>query len=60
VILKHKLAYILFWANFSDIQHWIPFVRGEERHEMCDNFLKFASEDRIRLAPVFDNCGQMI
>ena len=48
------LAYMLTWANFSDTQFWIPFVTEDFRHEMADDFIKFAGDDRIKMAPVFD------
>ncbi|MBR2523420.1 MAG: hypothetical protein IKE53_03145 [Clostridiales bacterium] len=54
VVLKHNIAYLLFWANFSDIQHWVPYIKNGHPHEMTENFLEFMSEDRIRTAPVFD------
>ncbi len=46
-----RMAYMLFWANFSDTQFWIPYVKGDFRHEMCDDFIKFATSDKIELAP---------
>lgn len=49
-----SISYILVWANFSDTQFWVPFATEDFRHEMCDDFLKFAEDDRIRMAPVFD------
>ena len=49
-----SLAYMLIWANFSDTQFWLPFVTDDFRHEMCDDFLKFAEDTRIKLAPAFD------
>jgi len=48
------IAYVLFWANFSDTQFWVPFVTEDFRHEMCDDFMKFAEDPHIKLAPVFD------
>lgn len=48
------IAYMLFWANFSDTQFWVPFETEDFRHEMCDDFIKFAGDSRIKLAPVFD------
>lgn len=48
------IAYMLIWANFSDTQFWLPFTTGDFRHEMCDDFVKFAEDDRIRMAPLFD------
>ena len=48
------IAYILFWANFSDTQFWVPFVTEDFKHEMCDDFIKFANDPHIKLAPVFD------
>ena len=49
-----RLSYMLVWANFSDTQFWIPFVTEEYRHEMSDDFIKFAEDHRIKMAPVFD------
>ena len=49
-----RLSYMLTWANFSDTQFWIPFVTEDFRHEMADDFIKFAGDDRIKMAPVFD------
>lgn len=48
------IAYMLVWANFSDTQFWVPFATEEFRHEMCDDFIKFAASPHIKLAPVFD------
>lgn len=45
-----RMAYMLFWANFSDTQFWIPYVKGSFRHEMCDDFLQFVNSGIIRLA----------
>ena len=49
-----RLSYMLTWANFSDTQFWIPFVTEDFRHEMADDFIKFAGDHRIKMAPVFD------
>ncbi len=49
-----RLAYMATWANFSDTQFWIPFATEDFRHEMCDDFIKFAEDHRIKMAPVFD------
>ena len=49
-----RIAYMLIWANFSDTQFWVPFATEDFRHEMCDDFEKFASDHRIKMAPVFD------
>lgn len=49
-----SIAYMLVWANFSDTQFWIPFATEDFRHEMCDDFVKFAEDPRIKMAPVFD------
>ncbi len=54
VVSHHKIAYMLFWANFSDSQHWIPYIKGDVRHEMTDDFIAFASSPSIVLAPAFD------
>ena len=48
------IAYMLIWANFSDTQFWLPFATEDFRHEMCDDFIKFAEDSRIKMAPVFD------
>ena len=48
------IAYMLIWANFSDTQFWVPFATEDFRHEMCDDFIAFAEDPRIRMAPVFD------
>ena len=52
-----RLAYLATWANFSDTQFWIPFVTEDFRHEMCDDFVKFTEDTRIKMAPVFDFDG---
>lgn len=49
-----RLSYMLVWANFSDTQFWIPFAVDGFRHEMSDDFVKFAEDHRIKMAPVFD------
>ena len=49
-----RLAYMLIWANFSDTQFWLPFATEDFRHEMCDDFIKFAEDGRVKMAPVFD------
>ncbi len=54
-----RLAYMLVWANFSDTQFWIPFETEEFRHEMCDDFIRFAEDKRIKMAPVFDLSGEV-
>ena len=46
-----RVAYMLFWANFSDTQFWVPYEKGDFRHEMCDNFIEFATSKYIKLAP---------
>ena len=53
------IAYMLIWANFSDTQFWLPFSTEDFRHEMCDDFIKFAEDPRIGMAPVFDNNEQV-
>lgn len=52
-----RLSYMLVWANFSDTQFWIPFTVDGFRHEMSDDFVKFAEDHRIKMAPVFDFGG---
>lgn len=49
-----RLAYMLVWSNFSDTQFWVPFATEDFRHEMCDDFVSFAGDPRIRMAPLFD------
>lgn len=46
-----RCAYVLTWANFSDKQFWVPYEKGDFRHEMCDDFIKFCESDFVRLAP---------
>ncbi len=46
-----RVAYALTWANFSDTQFWVPYATDTFRHEMCDDFLKFCNDPRVRLAP---------
>ncbi|MCR4556816.1 MAG: glycoside hydrolase family 26 protein [Saccharofermentans sp.] len=48
------IAFMLIWANFSDTQFWLPFATEDFRHEMCDDFIKFAEDPRVKMAPVFD------
>ena len=55
IVLRHKIAFMLFWANFSDSQHWIPYIKGDVRHELTDDFVEFASSERIVLAPVVNS-----
>ena len=47
-----RLAYMLIWANFSDQQFWLPYIKGEFRHEMCDDFMDFILDPHIVMAPV--------
>ncbi len=54
VVCSHKIAYLLFWANFSVMQHWIPYVHDDWRHELTRDFIEFASMPQIVSAPVFD------
>lgn len=55
VLMKNKAgqgcAFLLFWANFSDQQFWIPYVKDDFRHEMVDDFMKFITDERIVMAP---------
>ena len=46
-----RCAYVLTWGNFSDTQFWVPYTMDGFRHEMCDDFVKFCADDRVRLAP---------
>ena len=45
-----RLSYILFWANFSATQFWVPYVKDGKRHEMCDGFIRFCNSGMIKLA----------
>lgn len=49
-----RISYMATWANFSDTQFWVPFVTEDFRHEMCDDFVKFVEDPRIKMAPVFN------
>lgn len=49
-----RCAYMLTWANFSDIQFWVPYEKGDFRHEMCDNFLEFVNDSHVVMAPKLD------
>lgn len=44
------MSYLLVWANFSESQFWVPYVKGDFKHEMADDFIKFASDERVLLA----------
>lgn len=46
-----RLAYMLTWSNFSDTQFWVPYETKNFRHEMCDDFMAFCNDRRIKLAP---------
>lgn len=46
------MAYMLCWANFSDLQFWVPYVKDGFRHEMTDDFTTFIEDDRVVTAPV--------
>lgn len=48
-----RCAWILTWSNFSEEQFWVPYTKGNYRHEMCDDFVKFAADPHIKLAPAF-------
>ena len=48
-----SMAYMLCWANFSDVQFWVPYVKDGFRHEMTDDFEAFINDDRVVTAPVF-------
>lgn len=41
------IAYVLFWANFSDQQFWVPYIKEDFKHEMVDDFMKFIEDDSI-------------
>ncbi len=47
-----RVSYFLVWANFSDGQFWVPYVRPGEKvsHEMADNFITFYNDDRVIFA----------
>lgn len=45
-----RTSYMLFWANFSDTQFWVPYETDSFRHEMCDDFISFCGSDHIKLA----------
>ena len=47
-------AYMLIWANFSDTQFWLPYEKDGNRHELCDDFVSFANDPHVIMAPVFD------
>ena len=47
-----RLAYMLIWSNFSDSQFWLPYVKGDFRHELCDDFVAFAEDHHVVMAPV--------
>lgn len=46
-----RCSYFLTWANFSETQFWVPYAKEGFRHEMCDDFEKFASDPHVMLAP---------
>lgn len=45
-----SIAYVLFWANFSDQQFWVPYIRSDFKHEMVDDFIEFAKGKHAVLA----------
>lgn len=49
------ICYVLFWANFSDQQFWVPYAKEDFRHEMVDNLLEFINDEHILMAPGKDN-----
>ena len=51
---------VLFWSNFSKMQYWIPYVSGDDEHELVSDFKAFALDERIALAPVIDISDGMI
>ena len=57
VLSEHKIAYVVFWSNFSKMQYWIPYVTGDDSHELVADFKAFAMSCNIALAPVFDISG---
>ena len=48
------IAYLLIWANFSETQFWLPYEKDGFRHELADNFVAFADDPRVTMAPAFD------
>ncbi|SCW54926.1 Glycosyl hydrolase family 26 [Ruminococcaceae bacterium YRB3002] len=57
IVTGHRIAYLLFWANFSSIQYWVPYDRS---HELAEDFIAMVSDKGIGTAPAFDNEGCMI
>ena len=47
-----RCAFMLIWANFSEQQFWLPYVKDGFRHEMCDDFLAFAGDSTVVMAPL--------
>ena len=47
-----RISYFLVWANFTDGQFWVPYVRPGDKtsHEMADNFITFYNDDRVIFA----------
>ena len=43
---------MLIWANFSDQQFWLPYIKSSFKHEMCDDFREFADDPGVVMAPV--------
>lgn len=49
-----RCAFMLIWANFSETQFWLPYEKDGFRHELADNFVSFADDPRVTMAPAFD------
>ena len=47
-----RCAYMLIWANFSEQQFWLPYIKSSFKHELCDDFRDFADAENIVMAPV--------
>lgn len=52
-------AYLLTWSNFSPTQFWVPYRTSEFEHEMCGDFIKFASDPAVVMGPAIDSSGLM-
>ena len=47
-----RCAYMLIWANFSEQQFWLPYIKSSFKHELCDDFRSFAADESVVMAPV--------
>ncbi len=52
-------AYVLTWSNFSDTQFWVPYRTKDFVHEMCDDFISFANDPDIVMAPKIDSSDSL-